>query len=246
MDESLEPIIWRKISNFISKNSGVEASKIAEALDIKISQLECYLSFMEEIGEIYITPEGNHKKCYITKRKKGSPDRRGQEIQIKIRNIVAKNPGIHLSKVATILQISSPLAKYHLQNMEKTNLIISSRDENKYYKRYYIKYDDIGVQHKKILSLLRQQHLFKIVSLLITHENLTHKELMKKLEIAPSTLSYHLNRLIEQEIIDAFYHGKEKGYRLKNRDEIVGIVRKYTLGKSIESFSDIWRDFNLK
>jgi len=130
--------------------------------------------------------------------------------------------------------------------MEKNNIVNSTRDENRYYKRYFIKFDDIGFQQKKILSLLRQEHLFKIISLLITNEHLKHKELAEELSISPSTLSYHLNRLIEHEIIDVFYHGKEKGFRLKNRAELIKTVRKYTLNKSVESFKDIWRDLNLK
>ena len=246
MDRSLEPEIWRKIISVIKRNSGIEISKLAELLNMNISEMESYLSVMGKMGEITISNEKNYKRCYIKKRKKGSPDRRGQEIQITIRNLITENPGVHLSRIAEILQISSPLAKYHLRNMEKNDLIISVSDENKYYMRYYIKHEEIGVRHKRILGLLRQKHLFKIVSLLITNEILTHKELMEKLEIAASTLSYHLDRLIEKEIIDAFYHGKEKGYQLRNREEIIEMVRRYTLDRSIEKFRDIWRDFNLR
>lgn len=246
MNESLNLETWRKIYQYISKNTGKTIYEIAEALDIKIPQVERHIGFMKEMDEITIVTEGTQKRYHSKKKRKGYPDKRGQTVQIQIRNIISKSPGIHLSKIAEELQISSPLATYHLRNMEKNNIIISTRDENRYYKRYYLKFDDIGFHQKKILSLLRQEHLFKIVTLLITNEYLKHKELAEELNISPSTLSYHLNRLIEHEIIDVFYHGKEKGFRLKNREELIKTVRRYTLNKSVESFKDIWSDFNLK
>ena len=45
-----------------------------------------------------------------------------RERQIEIYRVIAKNPGIHLSKIAELLNISVALADYHLYYMEEKDI----------------------------------------------------------------------------------------------------------------------------
>ena len=65
-----------------------------------------------------------------------------------------------------------------------------------------------------------------------------------KIHIHPSTLTYHLNRLDEYGIIEAVTFGKEKGYGVRNKKEIMWIIRKYIFDDVIEGFRDMWEDMD--
>ena len=159
-------------------------------------------------------------------------DRRTMETRGRIYDLISKNPGLHLSKIADILNMSEQLAEYHLIYMIKNNLIIDTKDEGGHYKRFYLKDGNIGIKDKKKLSILRQKKLLKIISILLKHHNLQHKELVSYLNIPPSTLSYQLNKLIESEIVIVTPYGEEKGYALKDENEIIWLIDKYNLEKS--------------
>ena len=77
-----------------------------------------------------------------------------------------------------------------------------------------------------------------------------HKEILNQLSISPSTVSYHLNLLLEAEIIVIVPHGTEKGYIIKNRNNLIRILETYNLrieiGKTMEQFKNIWSDLKYK
>jgi len=112
------------------------------------------------------------------------------------------------------------------------------------YIRYYVK-GEIATKDKKILSLMRQEIPLKIVLLLLKHTNLQHKEILKEVGVAPSTLSYHLKKLVKREIIEVQSYGEEKGYSIKNRETITGLIVQYKPYNLFESFKDIWVDLSV-
>ena len=141
--------------------------------------------------------------------------------------------------------MSSQLAEYHLLNLEKKEQIYGVKDPQGYYKRFYIKESEVGVKEKNILALLRQEHHLKIVIHILLNPNIRHRELLEKLQIAGSTLSYHLKRLEDQDLVGSISYGKERGYHIKDEKEIIQIIMKYKLGEIIEGFKDIWKDLHL-
>jgi predicted transcriptional regulator len=197
---------------------------------------------LEDKEEILALHEDGCIRYYITGSWTDSQDRRATKTRRKIYNLISLNPGLHLSKIAEILDMRISLAEYHLLQMEKSNVITAIRDDSGYFKRFYIKDSDIGIKEKKILSLLRQELLLKIVLFLYKNPNAKHKEISECLKIVPSTLSYHLGRLEENDIVDVTPYGKEKGYLLKNEKEIIWVVRKYKLELLLERFKDMWED----
>jgi predicted transcriptional regulator len=246
MSKPLELRIWRKIHSIISKNPGIDVNKLAELLNMELSLVDGYLISMEKHNEITVLQDDNVKRFYTGDSSLvASQDRRASDTRIKLYSLILQNPGLHLSKIAELLEMSSPLAEYHLSYLEKNNFIMSVDDEKGYYKRFYIKYSKVGREDKKSLSLLRQEPLIKVVLLLIKHGTLKHKEIAEKLSIAPSTLSYHLSKLVDNGVIEVLYYGEEKGYSLKNEKEIIWIVRRYKLDQLVEGFKNTWSDLEL-
>jgi DNA-binding transcriptional ArsR family regulator len=162
--------------------------------------------------------------------------------RVKILNFISKHPGLHLKKISNELNIPKSTLSYHLKILEKKDLI--RKKYNNYCTRFYPS-KILGYQEKKILTLIRQPTLQKIIYHLCYNIVSSETELAKDLEKNLSTINYHLQKLFEAEIIEyAPYNdgiintkkgGKlfrkrisnEKFYRLKSPTELKDFLIKY-------------------
>lgn len=165
------------------------------------------------------------------------------ETQRKIYDIVSKQPGLHLSKIAEILDISTPLADYHLRSLEKNGLVVSEKIEG--YLRFYIK-EDIGIKDKKYLSIFRHEILLKIVLFLLKHPYSRHKTILEYLPITRSLLSYYLKKLVKKGIIVVQEFENERGYVVLNEKEVIRFLIKYEPYKLVKGIDETWTDFHLR
>jgi len=234
-----------QIKKLIADNPGLYISKISEILQMKISIVEIYINEMEKNQELIFYIIDGYKRYFLNKNvKKHHVDRRSREIRENIYSLITKNPGIHLSEVARMIGVNTTLADYHLSQMEKSNLITSIKDSDEYFRRYYLKDSNICIDDKKLLSIFRRDLPLKIVLLLLEFKILRHNEISKKLEVSPSTLTYHLNILLDNNIIVVKDHGKEKGYKIQNKKSVIDFLIKYNFHKLIKNFKDAWIDFS--
>src|SRR4030042_1021547 len=115
-----------------------------------------------------------------------------KEILRKLYDVISHNPGLHLSKIAELLQMSIPLTDYHLLSMSRNDEILAVKDVRGYYKRYYVKEAGPASEETKILQVLMKKVPLQIVLLLLRSCPLQHKDLLKEVPIGSSTLSYYL------------------------------------------------------
>jgi len=236
--------LQRKIYDLIAHNPGLHLSKIAELLDLKISEADAHLRFLERKGKIVVSTETNIARYFIDERKVKTRDKRTLEIRRKLYDIIANHPGLYLSQIADRLGISVPLADYHLLYMQKNREITVIKDKQGYFKRYYLTGSGIENREKSLLEILRKKIPLTIVLSILQHSKLRHKELMEQLNLTSSTLSYHLTKLVDANILVAQPHGDEKGFSLKNKQEIIKILRKYELHIELhlvlDDYKDLW------
>jgi predicted transcriptional regulator len=164
------------------------------------------------------------------------------ETRRKIYELVLKNQGLHLSKIAEILKMNISLVEYHLLFLERNDMVYSDKEQS--FTRYYTR-GGIGTSDKKILSLLRQEVPLKIVLFLLKTNNSPHKEILKICNIAPSTLSYHLKKLERNGIISVTTFGDKRGYSIVNKGEIMRLLIQHKPYNVFESFKDIWGDLRI-
>jgi len=164
------------------------------------------------------------------------------EIRRKLYRLLVKNPGLNLTTIAETIGTSVPLTVYHLQYLEKHDMITASKEEG--YKRFYVK-DRIGVETKKMLSLLRQETPLRIILYLLQHPYSTHKEILTGFNLAPSTLSYHLKKLTSKSLIAESSDGFKQGFKVINDQEIIGLLVQYKPSKVLERFKEGWVDFGV-
>ena len=165
------------------------------------------------------------------------------ETQKQIYNLISKEPGLNLSKISELLNINIPLTIYHLRHLEKHDLITIIREEG--YTRCYIK-GKVGVKDKKILSILRQKIPLRIVLFLLKNPYSQHKEILKKFDVAKSTLSYHLKKLVDHGIIAIQLVDEEQGYAVINEEEIIRFLIKYKPSRVALGLRDTWADFTVR
>jgi len=167
----------------------------------------------------------------------------GSYIVIKNNNISGNNEfGMEIDKVTN----SSIIQNNFFNNKRNAVFIRSIIGElrNKLSNEFYIK-GTIGVQDKRYLSILRQKTILHIILFLLKNDTVQHKDILENVAVSPSTLSYHLKKLVKHNIIDVQRYGENKGYELKNRQEIIAWLIQYKPFDLYEGFVDVWTDLSI-
>ena len=168
-------------------------------------------------------------------------DIRELEIRQKIYDLIKKNPGLHARKIAEILCLQGQLADYHLQYLEKTEMLSSVKEEG--YRRYYVK-GTLGVQERKLLSILRRETPLRIVVFLLQHPGCVYHEMPAQLHIDKSTLTYHLKKISQYGILRIQEDSDDRHYFLENEQQIIDLLVKYKPYTRMERFKDTWVNLN--
>lgn len=155
----------------------------------------------------------------------------------KIYNLIQENPGIYPSELARILELSTQLVDYHILYLERNDLI--NVEKGKGYNRCFVK-DQISSEDKKILSILRQITPLKIVLYLLKYPGARNKHICKDLEMSSPHLSYHLKKLMKNDIVIT---DVERGYAIKNKKKITNLLIKYKPSTMAKMVDDTWKDF---
>jgi predicted transcriptional regulator len=162
----------------------------------------------------------------------------------RIYDFVSTSPGCHLRELQRRLNIPLGTLEYHLKYLVDREYL-SIRDEGGY-KRYY----PVGTMRsvdKNILSLLRQDIPRRLVMHLLLHPNSRFGDLAEKFDVAPSTLSFHITKLLKAGIVSKTRVGRETTYRVDNEHEVAMVLiahRRSFLDVLVDSFVGTWTDLH--
>jgi predicted transcriptional regulator len=136
---------------------------------------------------------------------------------------VKHNPGEHFAGIMHEFDMSPSSTTYHLKVLEETEQLVSHRDNK--YKRYYLAGNTLSVDvqdknYKELMAVLKNTTTRKIVWYLLDHQGANQKEVSEYLELHPSTVNWHANRLFNAQIIDKSKNGKEISYTVMNEDSV--------------------------
>ncbi|MGQ9583532.1 MAG: winged helix-turn-helix transcriptional regulator [Thermoplasmatota archaeon] len=158
----------------------------------------------------------------------------------KLYEFVLLSPGCHMREIQRRLEIPLGTLEYHLKYLVEREYL-SVREEGGY-KRYY-PVGTIRGMDKGILSLLRQDVPRRIVMYLLLHPGSKFGELAARFDIAPSTLSFHLAKLLRAGIVSRTRAGRESTYRVENEHEVARVLiahRRSFLDALVDSFVGTW------
>ncbi|MGC9307567.1 MAG: winged helix-turn-helix transcriptional regulator [Thermoplasmatota archaeon] len=157
-----------------------------------------------------------------------------------IYDLIVRYPGLHEREIARRLDISLSTLDYHLHYMEKRGLVVARKDGR--YTRYFAA-KKVGMQDKKIISLMRQETPRQIVLFLLEHPGAIHKDICSAVGKSPSTVSFHLKKLAKAGIIEGVSLGRKTAYEVIDEEAVANALITYQdtfVDTAVDSFIDTW------
>ena len=151
-----------------------------------------------------------------------------------IYDYISKYPGLHNREISRKLSIPRTTLQYHLNFLMKKGLVNEKEDGN--YSRYFPSKEILDIE-KELFSIFRKRIYRSILYILSYHRVVTQKDIVKylkedfKIKKHPTTVSFHLDKLLELEIIECVPNGREKLYmgNYKAADLVVDFLLKQKL-----------------
>lgn len=146
------------------------------------------------------------------------------DVRTSIYEFILKNPGLHMCAISRKMNIPKSTLNYHLKCLIHDGYVIQK--QNGKYSRYYVK-NMVGENEKKLINLIRQEIPYRIILLLFLDPEASQTKLGEYLNRHPTTVSYHIDKLIELDMIEESACGNHVKYKLKNPSKISDLVLKY-------------------
>jgi predicted transcriptional regulator len=153
---------------------------------------------------------------------------------------ISKYPGTYLREMEKTLSLSLGDLQYHLQQLEKANLISSHDDGRR--KRYFVK-AEVNYFDREVLSFVKIRTSRNIIIFLLLHPDSSFKETLGQFHFTKGALSFHLKKLLHANIITKTKREKETIYRIKDENAISQVLITYQSGiidETVSGFIDVW------
>lgn len=111
---------------------------------------------------------------------------------------IAAHPGKHFNALTRSLNLAPGQVQYHLKKLKREELVI---EEQLYGRTHYYtpKYE---AWERGAIAVLRRETAREILFYLLEHSPATPASVTEELEIARSTLEWHLDHLVEQDLVE--------------------------------------------
>lgn len=164
------------------------------------------------------------------------------ESRRRVYQFIRDNPGTHMREIRRRLEMTLGNLEYHLRYLERHDMI-SVQDNG--YKRYFIK-QEIGIQDQKLLSLLRQKIPRRVAIFLLQNPESSHQEIHETFDVAASTLSYHIGKLVDAGLVEKQREGRYNIYSVADENVVARALVAYQesfVDDMVDSFVDAWLGF---
>lgn len=114
-----------------------------------------------------------------------------------VRDCVRENPGIHFNEITRSLDIATGQTQYHLRRLLRENRLVSESvcGRTHYYPPTYSEWERTSI------ALFRRETTRELVVVLLESGEKTPAELTDRLDLARSTVEWHLSNLVEYDIV---------------------------------------------
>jgi predicted transcriptional regulator len=144
--------------------------------------------------------------------------------QSKIHKLIYKSPGIRYRQLQRTTGLPNGSLSYILRELEYSRRIIVERTS--YVTAYYPKETKTAELH--LMENLRNNIDRRIVQYLLEQGKSTFYDIVNHSKRAPSTVSWHLNRLRNRKLIISTSHGgKPQAYKIINKYAVSRILSKH-------------------
>lgn len=153
---------------------------------------------------------------------------------------VHANPGSHFSEVKRELDMETGLLQYHLRKLEEYNVIESKDHQGK--RRLFVA-RELNAEEQSILSTLRYETTRRILLYLLEHGPARNGEIADAVDIAPSTVTWHVSNLLDQGVVETIQDGRTTRYRVANEELTVQLSIRYQesfVDRAVDRIIDFW------
>ncbi|MDO8538695.1 MAG: winged helix-turn-helix transcriptional regulator [archaeon] len=162
----------------------------------------------------------------------------------KIYKVIEESPGLHFREIQRRAEIAVGSLQYHLEYLQKKHLVRIEK-QGKFVRYYSVRGRQLG-EDEKTMSLLRQNTIRRIVLHLLQHKQANNLSISNAVNLSASTVSWHLEKMLEEGLIEREKHGRESIFILKNPDKIAQLVVNYKdsfLDQWVDNFAEMWEKF---
>lgn len=153
---------------------------------------------------------------------------------------IRDTPGAHLRQIHRAVELPFGQVLYHLTFLEKREFIVVRKDGK--FNRYFVR-NVMSRREKEIISALRHNVPRKVAILLLIHGRQTHKDLLRHAGVSPSTLSFHLQKMLEANVVAREARGRESFYTLPDAEMAAQVLLTHRTSfhtDEVDRFSEIW------
>jgi predicted transcriptional regulator len=145
------------------------------------------------------------------------------EIELRLLRYVEQNPGIRYRELLRLSGLTNGVLSYHIAILKRSNLIVTdiAPRETRFFPA------SVSENESAILKHLRNPARRQIVRILLEHDVCTFNELVEFTGKAQSTVSTHLKKLREAQIVIVRYAEYYSLYMLIQRDLVADVLSKY-------------------
>lgn len=113
-----------------------------------------------------------------------------------IRECIGRKPGVHFNDITRDLDIASGQTQYHLRKLLRSGKLDKEAvgGQTHYYPPTYTQWE------RKTIALLRRETTREIVLFLLRNEPAAPGAIAEQLDLARSTIEWHLSRLVEHDV----------------------------------------------
>lgn len=115
-----------------------------------------------------------------------------------IESYVEENPGVHFNELVRSLDLAVGQVQHHVYRLLNTGRLV---EEDLYGRSHYYP-DEYDAWERRALALLRRETARDIVIYLIHHDEVRPNDVTEDVGIARSTLEWHLDNLVEQDVVE--------------------------------------------
>jgi predicted transcriptional regulator len=175
-----------------------------------------------------------------------SPSRENREKSLELEkrrelySLICTSPGLHFREIQRRTESGTGQLDYHLEYLKKVGLIFSEKKGE--YLRFYAK-TEITPEEKRILELLYQKNVRRILLHILENESCNHDGLVKNLDISPSTISWHLNKIIDAGVVDKVVDRRTSIYTVRDPDLVMKVLIQYResfMDSVVDRFIEMW------
>jgi predicted transcriptional regulator len=139
------------------------------------------------------------------------------------------HPGCYLRQIKNDLELSMGTTQYHLNYLIKSNRITYLRRGLR--KNYFINGVFFSPNGFNLLQVLNQETAREILLFIIEKKNPTQPDLIKSFGISGASVSWHIKRLLDLNLISESRTGKYKSYTLAADPEmLISMVKNFRPG----------------